>query len=309
MKQLYFVLISMGVLLFTGCENNMTEKDALFNEQEELIQELNTELELSRSQEDIVRERLIDSKELHAHPGSLWKLAASLYDILSEDQITKLQAGIKNGKFHDHAFNSEPENQPKHEKYFEYKMSMLSEILDDTQMESIKGIIEDFKSRMEILGTQWKNEDITVEVFKANIFALKNYMKASVANIMTEEQQAEFESKLEEMKTSKKHFGKHAKNPERFKAEKIAALEITDDQLEKLETLLITFKSDLTALNQQFAYGTLNLDTFINSAAELIQNKRSRHAEILTEKQNTIIKIHHALTVKAHRKYKFSDKG
>ena len=309
MKQLYFVLFGMGVFLFTSCGNNMMEKDTLFSDQEDLIQELNSELGLSRSQEDIVRERLHDSKELHAHPGSLWKLAASLYDILSDEQITKLLDGIKNGKFHDHAFNSEPENQPKHEKYFEYKMALLSEILNDTQMESIKGIIEDFKSRMEILGTQWKSEEITVEIFKANIFALKNYIKVSVANIMTEEQKVGFESKLEEMKTSKRHFGKHANNPDRFKAEKITALELTDEQLEQLEALLITFKSDLEALNQQFSASTLDEDAFINSAAELIQNKRSRHSEILTEKQNTIIKIHHALTVKAHKKYKFSDNG
>ena len=126
---------------------------------------------------------------------------------------------------------------------------------------------------------------------------------------MTEEQKVGFESKLEEMKTSKRHFGKHANNPERFKAEKITALELTDEQLEQLEALLITFKSDLEVLNQQFSASTLDEDAFINSAAELIQNKRSRHSEILTEKQNTIIKIHHALTVKAHKKYKFSDNG
>ena len=44
-------------------------------------------------------------------------LAASLYDILSDEQITKLLDGIKNGKLHDHAFNSKPDNQPKHKKY------------------------------------------------------------------------------------------------------------------------------------------------------------------------------------------------
>ena len=134
-------------------------------------------------------------------------------------------------------------------------------------------------------------------------------MKISIIGLITEEQLAVFDSKLEDMKSSKKHFGKHAKNSERFKASKIDALEITDDQLEQLALLLTTFKSNLETFNNQFMAGEIETDNFIDATTELLQNKQSERAEILTDKQKTIIKIHHALTVIAHRKYKYSDKG
>ena len=309
MKKITLILFSITALLTIGCEANLTDKDNLFSDQEALIEDLNSELELDRSQETIVRTRLHESRELHAHPGSLWKLAASLADILTEEQITKLLEGIKEGKFHDHGFNSFPDHEPKHKIHFEKKVEHLESLLDESQVETFNGIITDFNTRRETLETQWKNEEITFEVFKANIFALRLFMKASINNLLTDEQKELLETKKEEMKTDKRHFGKHAKNPDRFKEEKIRALELSEEQLEQFETLMTAFKTDMENLQLQYKEGNIDTDSFISSSVDLMLTKKSNHQEILTEKQITIIQIHHALTVKAHKRYRYSTKG
>ena len=309
MKKLTLILISITALLTIGCETNLTDKDNLFSDQEALIDDLNSELALDRSQATIVRTRLKESRELHAHPGSLWKLAASLAEILTEEQISKLIDGIKEGKFHDHGFNSYPEHEPKHKHHFEKRIAYLESILDETQMVAFNAIISDFTIRKELLDAKWENQEITFEVFKANVFALKQFMRVSIDNLLTEEQKETLEAKKEEMKSDKRHFGKHAKNPERFKEEKIRALALTDEQLEQFATLMTAFKTDMENLQLQYKEGNIDTDSFISSSVDLMLTKKSNHQEILTEKQITIIQIHHALTVKAHKRYRYSTKG
>ena len=309
MKLYNFIPTCLLFLFIIGCEKTMIEKESSFSDQEVLISEISSELDLSSSQENIVREKLRESKEFHAHPSSLWRLAASLYEILSEDQTKDLLSNTKQGTFHDHAFNSEPEHEPKHEKFFDFKINLFNKIMNESQSESFDLLIETFNIKKDSLGIKWKNNEIDVNEFKSNIFSLKNYFKVSIERIMTLEQIEELDSKIYDIKTSKKDFGIHAQKTERLKEEKLNALEITEDQLILIGQLDLKFKINLDILNLDFTNNNPSKELFIQNVANLIQIKQLETFQILTEKQNTIIKIHHALTIKAHKKYSYTQKG
>jgi len=99
MKNYNYLSISLLTLFFIGCEINpekaITSKDSSLYDQEGFIENINTDLDLNRSQEEIIRGKLGDSKDFHPYSSSIWKLAASLYDVLSKEQVENLLSSSK----------------------------------------------------------------------------------------------------------------------------------------------------------------------------------------------------------------------
>ena len=78
MKKYNNISISLLILFFIGCEINpekaITSKDSSLYDQEDFIESINTDLDLNRSQEEIIRGRLGNSKDFHPYSSSIISL-------------------------------------------------------------------------------------------------------------------------------------------------------------------------------------------------------------------------------------------
>ena len=313
MKNYNYLSISLLILFFIGCEINpekaITSKDSSLYDQEGFIENINTDLDLNRSQEEIIRGRLGDSKDFHPYSSSIWKLAASLYDVLSKEQVENLLSSSKKTFENEQKSSYDKVNESKDKDFLDLKFEFLSDIINENQESEINSLKDSFLQLQDSLKLELTDENISQELLKSKIFALKNYFKISLENILTDEQKSELESKYNKAKIDKKDFEFHSNKTENVEQEKLIILEITEEQKSQLEELDITFKNDLDILNNEFIESSINENLYINNVANLLQNYHVAKSKVLTEKQNTIINIHNALMIRFHEKYKYSKKG
>ena len=314
MKKYNNISISLLILFFIGCEISpekaVSSKDESFYDQEDFIENINTDLDLNRSQEEIIRGRLGDSKDFHPYSSSIWRLAASLYEVLSEEQIKNLLSGSKKTLENEKkpSYGKEGDGS-KNKDFSDLKFKFLYEIIDDNQESEINSLKDRFLQLQDSLKLELVDQNISEEELKSNIFALKNYFKISLKNILTDEQKSKLESKYNESKIDKKDFEFHSKKIEHLEEEKLVILEITEEQNSQLQELDLTFKNDLDILNNEFIENGTNENLYINNVSNLMQDYHISKSKVLTEKQNTIINIHNALFIRFHEKYKYSTKG
>ena len=313
MKNYNYLSISLLTLFFIGCEINpekaITSKDSSLYDQEGFIENINTDLDLNRSQEEIIRGKLGDSKDFHPYSSSIWKLAASLYDVLSKEQVENLLSSSKKTFENEQKSSYDKVNESKDKDFLDLKFEFLSDIINENQESEINSLKDSFLQLQDSLKLELTDENISQELLKSKIFALKNYFKISLENILTDEQKSELESKYNKAKIDKKDFEFHSNKTENVEQEKLIILEITEQQKSQLEELDITFKNDLDILNNEFTESSTNENLYINNVANLLQNYHLAKSKVLTEKQNTIINIHNALMIRFHEKYKYSKKG
>ena len=313
MKKYNNISISLLILFFTGCEispeKTITSKDESFYDQEDFIENINTDLDLNRSQEEIIRGRLGDSKDFHPYSSSIWKLAASLYDVLSKEQVENLLLSSKKTFENEQKSNYDKVNESKDKDFLDLKFEFLSDIINENQESEINSLKDSFLQLQDSLKLELTDKNISQEVLKSKIFALKNYFKISLENILTDEQKSELETKYNKSKIDKKDFEFYSNKTDNVEQEKLIILEITEEQKSQLEELDLTFKNDLDILNNEFIESSTNENLYINNVANLMQNYRVAKSKVLTEKQNTIINIHNALMIRFHEKYKYSTKG
>ena len=313
MKNYNYLSISLLILFFIGCEINpekaITSKDSSLYDQEGFIENINTDLDLNRSQEEIIRGRLGDSKDFHPYSSSIWKLAASLYDVLSKEQVENLLSSSKKTFENEQKSSYDKVNESKDKDFLDLKFEFLSDIINENQESEINSLKDSFLQLQDSLKLELTDENISQELLKSKIFALKNYFKISLENILTDEQKSELESKYNKAKIDKKDFEFHSNKTENVEQEKLIILEITEQQKSQLEELDITFKNDLDILNNEFIESSTNENLYINNVDNLVQNYHVAKSKVLTEKQNTIINIHNALMIRFHEKYKYSKKG
>ena len=309
MKKLLSSTILLSFLLFVGCEKSgMKEKDDYFAQQEEFLQEISVGLSMSDSQENDARGHLHNSKSVHPHPASLWKLAKHLYNNLSEEQLAILESWKSDGEFGDHAFNNggDDHRPPHFDKMLDEKHKYLSEIFDETQMTAYEEVANNYRNMQIELNVKWENQEISLDEFKAEIFAAHNYFKIGFHSILTEEQILEFEMKHVEYADKKRHHhGKYAMVKEHIQQMMFDALEMTDDQITSLETLMTNFKEGVELNNQQFLDKLIDAETLFNNISSLFLTTHTSKHELFTEEQQKIILIHHILSMKAKRKFAF----
>ena len=306
----YLPLIFLSILIFTSCESLMPGKDKLDNdttalEQDALMDDLSQDLNLSSSMEKDFRGKLEESRTLHAHPASLWRLAVALYNKLTDGQLDKLLNHEGQGDYDDHAFNAKYDEKPHSSRYFDYIVKCLNDIIDESQKAELNAMIEEHNNHKSDLGTAWKNDEFTLETFKAEIFALKNHMKLSIEKNLTDEQLSAFEAKIDELKQIKFDESEENQKADLMKQEMYLALEMTDEQIEQLEKLQNEFKYSIEIINQEFLEGSIDDSALMDIVSGLFITMHESKQAVLTEKQQTIILIHHILTTRAHGKYSY----
>ncbi len=310
MKKYNVISSILLILLFIGCEinpeNTIISKDNLAYDQDTFIENINTDLNLNRSQEKNLKSRLGDSKDFQPYSNSIWKLAATLYDILSKEQINNLLSPSKTIEKNDD-LNTNGSKNSKKDSWLDFKINYFYEIADDNQkieLDALKVKFLQFQDSLKLQFT-YENANPTKDEFKFNMFALNNYFKISIDNILTDEQMASLESEYDESKKSEKDFEK----TEYFEEEKLSLLEITEEQISQLDQLDLKFKNDLILLNNEFIENVLSDYIYIKNTVSLLQNYQISKSQALTDKQNSIINIHNALMIRFHEKYKYSTKG
>ena len=294
------------ILLFIGCESFFPKYDKqLFSQQDSLIKEIDNSVDLSKTQENNARSALMAKKELHPHPYSLWELAAQLHSELSDEKIQIIMDWVSSGEYFSHGFNIGIDHKPHSGKFFDLVIEILNGIITDGQQSQFQEIINQFlifKLEVEI---EWLSGELNIEQLKSKIFANRNYFKTSIVQLLSENQYTQYEEKIEYLKSNKPDYGKHSLDKELLKQAKYDALNMTEEQILEIETLNDNFLLDKEDLNLQYIDEIIELDYFVNIVFELFLAKIITKKEIYTEVQQEIIMLHHALVIKAHKKYKF----
>ena len=300
----WFSLIFL--LLFMGCESFFPKYEKqLFSQQDALIQEIDNSVDLSKTQKNIARSALMAKKELHPHPYSLWELAAQLHSELSDEKLQIILDWVALGEYFSHGFNIGVDHKPHSEKFFDLIIEIINEIIteeQESQFQEIKNQFLIYKLEVEI---EWLNNDLDLEQLKSKIFTNRNYFKMSIVKLLSEDQYALYEEKIEYLKSNKPNYGKHSLDKELIKQAKYDALNMTQEQILEIEMLNNNFVLDKEDLNQLYIDDNIEQEYFVNVIFELFLAKIITKKEIFTEVQQEIIMIHHALVIKAHKKYKF----
>ena len=299
-------LILICVVLFTGCESFFPKYEKqLFTQQEALIKEIDYSVDLSKMQENAARSALIEKKELHPHPYSLWELAAKLHSELSNEKIQIIMDWLSSGEYFSHGFNISIDYKPHSGKYFDLVIEIINEIINVDQQSKFQEIINQFLINKLEVEIEWLNNDLNIEQLKSKIFSNRNYFKTSIIKLLSETQYNQYEEKIDYLKLNKPSYGKHSLDKELLKQAKYDALNMTQEQILQIETLNDNFLLDSQDLNQQYIDENIDQDYLFNTIYELFLSKNISKKEVYTESQLEVIMLHHSLVIKAHNKYKF----
>lgn len=167
----------------------------------------------------------------------------------------------------------------KHDAAFKYhgkhdKGMMLKSLdLSDAQKQQAQSMNTDFKNRMQSLK---KNDNMTMKDFKSQREALLSERKSKMQSILTPEQKTKLE------KGKKNMMAKHSAMHEKKMAEMKTKLNLTNEQVAKMNSQRNAFKSKAAAIkNDQSLTQEQKKDQFMTLRKEQKENFKN----ILTEAQ------------------------
>ena len=119
---------------------------------------------------------------------------------------------------------------------------LIVSVLNETQLDSLKNIMDSYRQQMRSVMEQYKNGDIDDGAAKSQLQALDAAMNAEIKNLLTDEQQSEIEAKIAEMKQEL------AARKEAERQAMINATGMTNDQEASLLTINQEHEASVKAL-------------------------------------------------------------
>ena len=299
------VIISLAIFI-AGCENPFNSNDEVQLDAEELelfSSDLETDLGLSGTSANILRSALNrhgNGGRWNDDPGFLWKLAAELHEKLSDEKKEKIFASMqrmkergKNDK--DGKGNGEQGHDKGKDDAGAFR-AILS-VLTDEQKATFDEIMTDFRIQMAAIHESAKAGEMTKQEAGDAMKALHKSLKEALDNLLTDKQKAELEQMKEEHEARKKEFA------EAIDAAKIEALGLTDEQLAALEAARADTKTAIEALKAKVDSGEMTRKEAGEAMKEIWKAQKEKSAEILTEAQIEIMKIHSYLQMRWHHRH------
>ena len=311
MKKLSLFLL---LVLFAaiGCEKLM--KEDIFVEDPELqalSDGLDADIGLSKSSINAFNDALNRHGKNGKHrrdPGFLWKVAAELQAELSDDEKQRL-FGWMDDQLVPYLYGANMDKRGGHTPGGPDRggidIKMLYTVLDDAQKETLRTILDSYRTQMSAVMNKVKDGTLDRAAAKAELEALETAMHAEIDALLTDDQKAAIDAKLAEMQQKMDAMRQAAHDA------MVGALEMTSEEEAALETINKESAEAQKALMEKAKAEEMNREDLKEALTQLIADRNSKIETLFNDKQVEIIKIYTALGMQysKHCDKKGDDKG
>ena len=311
MKKLSLFLL---LVLFAaiGCEKLM--KEDIFVEDPELqalSDGLDADIGLSKSSINAFNDALNRHGKNGKHrrdPGFLWKVAAELQAELSDDEKQRL-FGWMDDQLVPYLYGANMDKRGGHTPGGSDRggidIKMLHTVLDDAQKETLRTILDSYRTQMSAVMNKVKDGTLDRAAAKAELEALETAMHAEIDALLTDDQKAAIDAKLAEMQQKMDAMRQAAHDA------MVGALEMTSEEEAALETINKESTEAQKALMEKAKAEEMNREDLKEALTQLIADRNSKIETLFNDKQVEIIKIYTALGMQysKHCDKKGDDKG
>jgi len=306
------ILLTIAIFATIGCDKLMKDETILVDDPElqAFSEGLNTDVGLSKKSINALNDALNRHGKDGKHrrdPAFLWKVSAEMQGKLSNEEKERLFGWMDDNNvpyLYGGGMDAKARRGPGGDRGG-MDLRAVFAVLDEAQRESLKSIMDSYKSQMEEVMKKAKDGTIDREAAKAELEALEATMRAEIEALLTDEQRQKLEDMQAGMKQKMEEMRQAAHDA------MVSALEMTPDQESGLETINNESAQDQKALMDKAKAEEMGKEDLHEAIKQLIIDRNSKIEALLSDKQIEIIKIYTALGMQysKHCGDKRGDKG
>jgi len=289
-------LLTIAIIATIGCDKLMKDETILVDDPElqAFSEGLNTDVGLSKKSINALNDALNRHGKDGKHrrdPGFLWKVSAEMQGKLSNEEKEKLFGWMDDNNvpyLYGGGMDAKARGGPGGDRGGMDLRSVFA-VLDEAQRESLKSIMDSYKSQMEEVMKKAKDGTIDRETAKAELEALEAAMQAEIEALLTDEQRQKLEDMRADMKQKMEEMRQVAHDA------MVSALEMTSDQESGLEIINNESGEAQKALIEKAKAEDMSREDLKDALKQLIADRNSKIEALFSERQIEIIKIYTAL--------------
>jgi len=306
------ILLTIAIFATIGCDKLMKDETILIDDPElqAFSEGLNTDVGLSKKSINALNDALNrhgKNGKHHRDPAFLWKVSAEMHGKLSNEEKERLFGWMDDNNvpyLYGRGMDAKARGGPGGDKGG-MDLRAVFTVLEEAQRESLKSIMDSYKSQMEEVMKKAKDGTIDRESAKAELEALEATMRAEIDALLSDEQK----QKLEDMQTDMKQKMEEMRQVTHDAM--VNALEMTADQESGLETINKESSQAQKALMDKAKAEEMGKEDLHEAVKQLMIDRNSKVEALFSDKQIEIIKIYTALGMQysKHCGDKRGDKG
>jgi hypothetical protein len=306
------ILLTIAIFATIGCDKLMKDETILVDDPElqAFSEGLNTDVGLSKKSINALNDALNRHGKDGKHrrdPAFLWKVSAEMQGKLSNEEKERLFGWMDDNNvpyLYGGGMDAKARRGPGGDRGG-MDLRAVFAVLDEAQRESLKSIMDSYKSQMEEVMKKAKDGTIDREAAKAELEALEATMRAEIEALLTDEQRQKLEDMQAGMKQKMEEMRQAAHDA------MVSALEMTPDQESGLETIKIESGEAQRGLIEKARAEDMSREDLQEALKQLIADRNSKIEALFSDKQIEIIKIYTALGMQysKHCGDKRGDKG
>ena len=306
------ILLTIAIFATIGCDKLMKDETILVDDPElqAFSEGLNTDVGLSKKSINALNDALNRHGKDGKHrrdPAFLWKVSAEMQGKFSNEEKERLFGWMDDNNvpyLYGGGMDAKARRGPGGDRGG-MDLRAVFAVLDEAQRESLKSIMDSYKSQMEEVMKKAKDGTIDREAAKAELEALEATMRAEIEALLTDEQRQKLEDMQAGMKQKMEEMRQAAHDA------MVSALEMTPDQESGLETINNESAQAQKALMDKAKAEEMGKEDLHEAIKQLIIDRNSKIEALLSDKQIEIIKIYTALGMQysKHCGDKRGDKG
>ena len=306
------ILLTIALFATIGCDKLMKDETILVDDPElqAFSEGLNTDVGLSKKSINALNDALNRHGKDGKHrrdPALLWKVSAEMQGKFSNEEKERLFGWMDDNNvpyLYGGGMDAKARRGPGGDRGG-MDLRAVFAVLDEAQRESLKSIMDSYKSQMEEVMKKAKDGTIDREAAKAELEALEATMRAEIEALLTDEQIQKLEDMQAVMKQKMEEMRQAAHDA------MVSALEMTPDQESGLETIKIESGEAQRGLIEKARAEDMSREDLQEALKQLIADRNSKIEALFSDKQIEIIKIYTALGMQysKHCGDKRGDKG
>ena len=306
------ILLTIAIFATIGCDKLMKDETILVDDPElqAFSEGLNTDVGLSKKSINALNDALNRHGKDGKHrrdPAFLWKVSAEMQGKLSNEEKERLFGWMDDNNvpyLYGGGMDAKPRRGPGGDRGG-MDLRAVFAVLDEAQRESLKSIMDSYKSQMEEVMKKAKDGTMDREAAKAELEALEATMRAEIEALLTDEQRQKLEDMQAGMKQKMEEMRQAAHDA------MVSALEMTSDQESGLETINNESGEAQRGLIEKARAEDMSREDLQDALKQLIADRNSKIEALFSDKQIEIIKIYTALGMQysKHCGDKRGDKG
>ena len=306
------ILLTIAIFATIGCDKLMKDETILVDDPElqAFSEGLNTDVGLSKKSINALNDALNRHGKDGKHrrdPAFLWKVSAEMQGKFSNEEKERLFGWMDDNNvpyLYGGGMDAKARRGPGGDRGG-MDLRAVFAVLDEAQRESLKSIMDSYKSQMEEVMKKAKDGTIDREAAKAELEALEATMRAEIEALLTDEQRQKLEDMQAGMKQKMEEMRQAAHDA------MVSALEMTPDQESGLETINNESAQAQKALMDKAKAEEMGKEDLHEAIKQLIIDRNSKIEALFSDKQIEIIKIYTALGMQysKHCGDKRGDKG